>query len=632
MNPMAAVENLSINPKYYYILDMKLKLKHIVLLLVLLISGADAFASSVRLTVDTGRGRRSISVGDLFYIYYEVADLDAVPEKPASVPGAKVMYFERTGQSSRFSSVNGKTTQSFSYTYTLTLRAQKEGQYSFGPVTVGNVKSNAVTYSIGSAASPDPGQSTQPSADDRHNSADGPKFIGKGDGNLFLKADVSKSTAYEQEALVYTVKLYTTYDAIKFIGATSAPKFEGFVIEESKDVANSFTYETYQGKTYATAVIARYIIFPQMEGDLNVIGNKYTISVDEREYYHDPFWGSMSVARPLELNVTPNDLTVHVKPLPKPVPANFSGGVGQFRITSDLPSQNFKSNQAASIVYTVSGTGNLKYVKLPDLNALYPSELEVYSPTPTVEANVGRTNVSGTAKFDYSFMPLEAGTFTIPPVELVYFDPQSGKYETSEAKGYTVNVGKGTGSERSQTKGKLSFNRNLLPYDSDLSAEYTPYVERFVYWLFYILPVLILAGAVCYYRAYLKANADFMAVRSRKASKVARMRLKKAAVCLRKNKVDEFYDEMLAALWGYLGDKLKMPVSELTRQNVSDKLSAHGIPEKEIGELISLIDDCEFAKYAPAATKSDMKPVYERGVTTINDMESAFKKYASNEK
>lgn len=611
---------------------MKLNLKHIFLLMMLLISGATSYASSVRLTVDTGRGRRAIGVGDLFYIYYEVSDLDAVPEKPASVPGAKVMYFDRTGQSSRFTSVNGKTSQSFSYTYTLTLRAQKEGQFSFGPVTVGGVKSNTVSYSIGSAADPAPAPGANPSVQDRHNSADGPKFIGKGDGNLFLKAEVSRTNAYEQEALVYTVKLYTTYDAIKFIGATAAPKFEGFVIEESKDISTSLNYETYQGKTYATAIIARYIIFPQMEGDLKVIGNKYTISVDEREYYHDPFWGSMSVAKPLELNVTPNDLTVNVKPLPKPVPANFSGGVGQFKISSELPSQNFKSNQAASIVYTVTGTGNLKYVKLPDLNALYPSQLEVYSPTPDVNANVGRTNVSGTAKFDYSFMPLEAGTFSIPSVQLVYFDPQTGRYETSEAKGYTINVGKGTGSERSQTKGKLAFNNQLLPVSGNLSVKHTPYVERFVYWLFYLIPVLVLLAAVAYYHAYLKANADFLAVKSRKASKMARMRLKKAAACMKKQQIDEFYDEMLAALWGYLGDKLKMATSELNRQNVSETLSGHNIPEKEITELITLIDDCEFAKYAPAATKADMQPVYDKGMTVINDLESAFKnKNVANE-
>ena len=391
--------------------------------------------------------------------------------------------------------------------------------------------------------------------------------------------------------------------------------------------------ETYQGKTYATAIIARYIIFPQMAGDLKVIGNKYTVSVDEREYYHDPFWGSMSVAKPLQLNVTPNDLTVSVKALPTPVPADFSGGVGQFSISSELPSQNFMSNQAASIVYNVSGTGNLKYVKLPDLNALYPPQLEVYSPTPEVNATVGKSNVSGTARFDYSFMPLEAGTYEIPSVSLVYFNPQTGKYETSVAKGYTVNVGKGKGSERSQTKGKLSFNSDLMPVGDNLSMTHVPYVERFAYWLLYLLPILLLLGAVTYYRAYLKANADFLAVKSRQASKVARRRLKKAALCIRKNMVDEFYDEMLSALWGYLGDKLKMPTSELNRQNVSATMENAGVPAEDIEKLILLIDDCEFAKYAPASTKADMQPVYDRGAAIINDLESAFKnKTVSNEK
>lgn len=614
---------------------MKVKIRHILLLLLILCCGGEAFAASVRLQVQSGRGRRGIGVGDLFYISYEVTDIDEAPKKPESVPGAKVMYFERTGQSSRFTSVNGKTSQSFSYTYTLTLRAQKEGQYSFGPVTVGGAKSNTVSYAIGGAAATNPqnAPSSQTPDGSRHDSSEGPKFIGKGDGNLFMKANISKSSAYEQEALVYTVKLYTTYDAVKFIGATAAPKFEGFVVEESKDISTSLSYETVNGKTYATAIIARYIIFPQMAGQLKVIGNTYTVSVDEREYYHDPFWGNLSVAKPLQLNVTPNDLSVNVKSLPKPVPANFSGGVGNFKISSSLPSQNFMSNQAASIVYTVTGTGNLKYVKLPDLNALYPPELEVYSPTPEVNANVGSSNVSGTARFDYSFMPLESGTFEIPAVVLTYFNPQTGRYEESVAKGYTVNVGKGKGSEKSQTRGKLSFNPDLLPVNG-ISMNHTPYVRKFGYWLFFIIPVLLLFAVVVYYRAYLKANADYLAVKSRKASKIARMRLKKAAVCIKKNDTDHFYDEMLSAIWGYLGDKLKMPVSELSRQNVSETLADHSIDEKNVEGVIALLDECEFAKYAPSGAVADMKTVYDEGVNVINNLEDAFKhnKTATDEK
>lgn len=607
---------------------MKPSKKYVLVAFILMLFSMMADAATVRLDVSAGRGRREIGVGELFYITYEVSNTEKAPEKPASVPGGKIMYFDRTGQSSSFTSVNGKTTQSFSYTYTLTVRAQNEGSFTFGPVTVDGVKSNTVSYTIGSApsqANPGVGNRQTQTDPDRHNSADGPKFIGKGDGNLYLRANVSKTTAYEQEALVYTVKLYTTYDAIKFIGATAAPKFEGFVVEESKDISNQLEYETVNGKTYATAIIARYIIFPQMEGDLKVLGNTYTVSVDEREYYHDPFWGSMSVAKPLQLNVTPNDLTIKVKSLPSPLPANFSGGVGKFSISSSLPAQTYMTNQAASVVYTVTGTGNLKYVKLPDLNALYPAQLEVYSPSPDVQTTVGRINVSGTARFDYSFMPLESGSFTIPEVQLVYFNPESGKYETSTARGYEITVGKGKGSEKSQTRGNMAFNPQLLPVGGHLSPSYTPYVKRIGYWLFYIIPVILLLSAVAYYRAYLKANADLLAVRSRKADKMAKKRLRKASMCMKRGEADNFYDEMLSALWGYIGDKLKMPPSELSRQNISEKLKARGISENVEAGFIKLLDECEFAKYAPAATKDNMQPVYDEGVVVINSLEDAFK-------
>ncbi|MDE5796590.1 MAG: BatD family protein, partial [Muribaculaceae bacterium] len=401
----------------------------------------------------------------------------------------------------------------------------------------------------------------------------GPKFIGKGDGNLYLRASVSKSRAYQQEALVYTVKLYTTYDAIKFIGATAAPKFDGFVVEESKDISSSLTYETVNGKTYATAIIARYIIFPQLTGDLKVTGNTYTVSVDEREYYHDPFWGNMSVAKPLQLNVTPNDLTVTSLALPSPQPADFSGAVGTFSITSDLPAAKYESNHASSIVYTVTGTGNIKYVKLPELNDIYPKELEVFTPTADVETTVGSSNVSGKVKFDYSFMPLETGTFQIPAVRFVYFNPSTGRYEHSEAKGYTISVGKGAASAMSQTTSNLAFGQDLMPVGR-LAKEHGLYVRSLWYWLLlYVLPLAVLVTLALVYRNYIKTHADMSAVRSRRASKMAQRRLKKAGICMRKGEREQFYDEMLFALWGYLSDKLSIPVSQLTRQNIQQNLA-----------------------------------------------------------
>ncbi|MDE5876325.1 MAG: BatD family protein [Muribaculaceae bacterium] len=602
------------------------------LLLVMVAVAVSAFAGSVRLRVDIPRGKRSIGVGDLFYISYEVTDINKAPEKPAQVPGAKVMYFDRTGQSSRFSSVNGKTTQSFSYTYTLTLKAEEEGNFSFGPVTVDGVRSNSVDYAIGAATAVTPqpnsnsssSSSSSPDRNSRDEQQQGPKFIGKGDGNLYLRASVSKSRAYQQEALVYTVKLYTTYDAIKFIGATAAPKFDGFVVEESKDISSSLTYETVNGKTYATAIIARYIIFPQLTGELKVSGNTYTVSVDEREYYHDPFWGNMSVAKPLQLNVTPNDLTVTSMALPSPQPADFSGAVGTFSITSDLPAAKYESNHASSIVYTVTGTGNIKYVKLPELNDIYPKELEVFTPTADVETTVGSSNVSGKVKFDYSFMPLETGTFQIPAIRFVYFNPSTGRYEHSEAKGYTISVGKGAASAMSQTTSNLAFGQNLMPV-GHLAKEHGLYVRSVWYWLLlYVLPLAILVTLALVYRNYIKTHADMSAVRSRRASKMAQRRLKKAGICMRKGEREQFYDEMLFALWGYLSDKLKMPTSELTRDNIRVKLLDQGIESEQADNIIKLIDECEFAKYAPSASGVTMEDIYKEGVEAINGVEESL--------
>ena len=412
------------------------------------------------------------------------------------MPGAKLVYFSQTGRSSQSTIVNGNFSHTTSVTYTMTLKAEKEGNFKFGPLTVDGIKSNTVSYSIGkkdTSLSQSGGQSSS-SQDDQN----GPKFIGKGDDKLFLRANVSKTSVFEQEALVYTIKLYSSYAGVKFAGATSAPTFDGFVIEESKINTIQMDYETYNGKTYATAEIARYIIFPQTTGDLKVLGNTYTISVNSQEYYKDPDWGHLTINRPVNLNVKPNDLIVKVKPLPSPRPANFSGGVGEFEIKSELQNSKLKTNHAASIVYSISGSGNLKYLKLPDLNNIFPSQLEVYSPSVKENIAVNSNNTVGDISFDYSFMPLEEGEYAIPSVELVYFNPSTGKYETKQAKGYNVEVTKGEVSSKSQKKDRLVYNTKLEDVGVNKSSTKL-IVDSLSYWLWYIVPIILLIIAITIY-------------------------------------------------------------------------------------------------------------------------------------
>ena len=598
------------------------RVKNILVILISLFCFIVADAAKVSMQVEMPRGKRGIGVGDTFWISVKLTDIDSKLSQPSNVPGAKLVYFSQTGRSSQSTIVNGNFSHTTSVTYTMTLKAEKEGNFKFGPLTVDGIKSNTVSYSIGkkdTSLSQSGGQSSS-SQDDQN----GPKFIGKGDDKLFLRANVSKTSAFEQEALVYTIKLYSSYAGVKFAGATSAPTFDGFVIEESKINTIQMDYETYNGKTYATAEIARYIIFPQTTGDLKVLGNTYTISVNSQEYYKDPDWGHLTINRPVNLNVKPNDLIVKVKPLPSPRPANFSGGVGEFEIKSELQNSKLKTNHAASIVYSISGSGNLKYLKLPDLNNIFPSQLEVYSPSVKENISVNSNNTEGDISFDYSFMPLEEGEYAIPSVELVYFNPSTGKYETKQAKGYNVEVTKGEVSSKSQKKDRLVYNTKLEDVGVNKSSTKL-IVDSLSYWLWYIVPILLLIIAISIYRRRINDLADIDLLKSKKANKVARKRLKKAEMCLRAKDVDKFYDEILSAMWGYIGDKLRIPISDLNRENVRQKLGDAGVNSEDLDSLISLIDECEFAKYSSSLGQISMDNVYMHACDVINKLDNSLK-------
>ncbi|MCM1377691.1 MAG: BatD family protein [Clostridium sp.] len=569
--------------------------------------------STVRVRMESPSGGNRVAVGQKFRII--ITGNGSGDFQVSNPRGAEVIY--QVGNSE---SINGRTEGEF----TLTLLATSPGTFTYS-ASLGRERSNVLTYKItdssGNTPQAEPHTSTpDPSA----KVSSGPQFVGKGNENMFLRASVSNTSPYEQQAIVYTIKLYTSYNYIKFLGATAAPKFDGFVVEEdnrSNNVQQSF--ETVNGRTYKASVVARYIIFPQKAGKLTVKGNTYTISADAMEYYQDDYYQRMVVKRPVQLNITPNDLVIDVKSLPTPRPADFSGGVGKFSISSSLPSQQYKTNQAANIVYTVSGQGNLKYVKLPDLNSLFPSQLEVFTPQSEVNAQVNGSNVSGNVKFTCSFMPTETGTFDIPTLKFVYFNPESGKYETAECKGYKITVGQGSDSDKSQSV--RHFNAKILPIEN-LSFPSSPYILNFIFWLWFIIPGAILLIAFIAYIRYMKIHSDMTALKSRRAARIAKKRLRKAAVCLKNNDSDKFFDEMLSALWGYMAHKLKMPTSELTRQNILEMLTSHGVSEQTATKAISLLDDCEFAKYSPSGSSEGMRRIYEEGESVISSLDNEFSK------
>lgn len=589
------------------------------LLLALFLPGFALAASSVRIISDAFEGK--VEVGETFHITIEARDAAGHLDVSQLPPGVKVVY-KSTQQSSRMSTVNGKTQQEFTTSLILTCKGVSPGKYSFGPVAVDGRKSNTVTYQVVEASPESKSRRASSSPSSPYDPSSGPLFIGKGNEEMYLRASVNKTSAYEQEAVEYTVKLYTTYGDIKFLGAAAAPKFDGFVVEESSDVSSSFSFEDIGGKTFKTAVIARYIIFPQKAGRLRVQGNTYTVSTDARQYYHDPYYQTITVKQPVQLNVTPNEVVIDVKDLPSPVPADFIGAVGSFSISSSMPVTSLSTNSAASLVYTVSGTGNVKYVKLPELQSFFPPSFEVYSPSVSVDADVVGGTVKGSARFEYSVIPREAGRFTVPALSFSYFDPSEGVYKPLRTSPFDVSVAMGQSSSKSQQA--MSFDDTLLPVGSTSLVVGRPYVYGFLYWLWYIVPVVVFLGALVVYRKYLRDHEDMQLFRSRNANRMALRRLAKAAQCIKSHQEEKFYDEMLAALWGYLADKLRIPTSELNRGNVGAEFKAHGVKESTFMPVINLIDECEYAKYTPVSRDANMRQLYADAVESISRVEAEY--------
>lgn len=581
-------------------------------------------APSVKIFSDAYDGK--VEVDETFHITIEATDCVNKIDVNSLPPGVKMVY-NTTNQTTRSSIINGKSSTTYTTRLIMTCKGQIPGKYTFGPVYIDGLKSNTVSYQV----VPSTGKSnrnskpgTTNSAASPYNPSGGPLFIGKGNEEMYLRANVNKTTAYEQEAIEYTVKLYTTYGDIKFLGAAAAPKFDGFVVEESPDISSSFSFEDIGGTTFKTAVIARYIIFPQKAGKLKISGNTYTVSTDARQYYHDPYFQTITVKQPVQLNVTPNDIIIDVKDLPSPVPSNFIGGVGHFSISSSMPKTELTTNTAATLVYNVEGSGNIKYLKMPDLSAYLPASFEIYTPDVEVNAEVSGSTVTGTSKFDYSFIPREAGDYIVPEIILSYFDPSDGKYKTLQTKSYKVVVGLGQSSSKSQQA--MIFNPKLLPVGKVNKEVRTPFVNSGLYWLWYIIPTIIFVASLAIYRRYLNNHDDMVLYRSKNANKMALKRLAKAYRAYQDNNEEEFYNEMLAALWGYLADKLKIPTSVLNRSNVGEEFKSHGVKETTFIPIINLIDECEYAKYTPVSRNSNMKQLYADAVESLSKVESEYDK------
>ena len=599
-------------------------MKRIINIAILLLAVLTAQAASF-----TVEAPRQVVEGNKFNVTFVLKNGEGSSFTPPEVSGAKLIYGPSVSHSYSSSWVNGKSSHSSSEEYTMIYKATQTGKCHIGAASIvvdgKRHTSNAFTIEVlPSGSQPSHQQQTTPGAptpysDPLTQSAD-KSVSGK---DLFVRIEMSKPRVYEQQAVVCTIKLYTKYQISQFM-PTIQPSFDGFLIEEIPVQPSLNKVEVLNGERYMTAILKKCILYPQQSGKLTITSGNYDVSVVQFDTFKSIF-GTISKPVEKDLKVTSNSATINILPLPEPKPASFTGAVGRFNVTTDLkPATGHKTYSAASYRYIISGTGNIKYIKAPEIK--FPEQFDVYDPKTDVLVNDGAGDMSGKVVMDYTFIPQYAGEFDIPAGEFTFFDPDAGKYETITIPSRHLSVAKGEGQPSNHYRMKNMDIRPIKSGDLGLKKSHGYIVDNWSYWLWFLLPLLAMVALLLYYRKQLKERADVRRMRSKRASKVAQRRLKAARGFATRGDRNGFYAEMLNALWGYMSDKLSIPVSELSKDNINAELEQYGIDEQLRKEAIDLIDKCEFAQYAPELAQSDMNAVLDEAAGIIDRLENVKRK------
>lgn len=599
---------------------------HIVLLLLGLLFGINVAQGQISVSVPS-----HVAAGENFRLAYTINTQDVEDFRAGNIPeGLEVIAGPYTSQQSSYQMVNGHTSSSSSITFTYTLYAAKNGTYTIpaahARVNGKHVASRAARVTVSGQASGN-GGAPRMHDDDRAEQqmrAAGSPISGN---DLFIKVSASKQRVHEQEAVLLTYKVFTLVDLTSL--DVKMPDLVGFHTQEIELAQQkSFHIENVNGRAYRAVVWRQYLLYPQMTGKLEIPSVTFKGIVVQQNRAVDPFeafFNGGSGYVEVKRNIVAPGLTIQVDPLPQK-PADFSGGVGRFNISGQISKTTVKAGDPVTLRVVVSGTGNLKLIKQPEVN--FPKDFDKYDPKITDKTKLTTSGVGGNMVYDFLVVPRNQGQFTIPEVSLTYYDTQANTYKTVKTKPFALTVTPGDGKNTSATYDAPKDNdiRTIKEGQSSLGAASNGFFGSTTYWVSLLIPLLAFIVLLIVFRKRAIDNADVVKMRGKHASKMARKRLKKASQLMFKGRSDEFFDEVLRALWGYVSYKLNIPVEQLSRENISEKLTAHRVDDNTVRLFLSALDECEFERYAPGDVSGNMEKTFQSAMTAIMEIEHVMKK------
>jgi len=606
------------------------------ILLSLLVSGMMSAGVSFRASAPN-----TVAAGQTFQLVYTVNEQGKDFRLP-SVNGFDILAGPYTSTSSSISIVNGKTTSSKEIRYTYTLQALKEGQFTIAAATIvvdgQKYSSNPVSIKVlpedkAAAAAQSGGGSQGGGRTQSVAQAGSPD-------RLFVKANFSRTKVMEQEAILVTYKLYSKDDVIGF-EQVKLPDFKGFMVQEIELPQNrQLQRESYNGSNFLTYEIYKGILFPQHSGTIHVdkfqctVGIRVRVQQQARSFF-DSFFDSY---QDVEKTISSAGADIEVSALPRPKPADFSGVVGTLSLDKKISETSVTSNTPITVTLTLTGSGNLKMLKTPELK--FPADFEAYEPKVTNNFTTNTSGQQGKKVIEYLVIPRHKGEFTVPSVSLSYYDSKSKSYKTLNTGEMNFKVAKGEGddeggastaavSAKDQERVEMlaSDIRYLSNAEPNIKVKEDYFIGTLLYWLLVLGMMVVTAALAILFRKQAKDNADVALMKNRKANKIAKKRLKVAEQEWKAGHREQFYEEILKALWGYTSDKLSIPVADLSRENIHDKLIDRKVSEEVTGEFVNLLDECQFQRYAPMSDEQrEMDKTFRETIELISKLEDSIRK------
>lgn len=579
-----------------------------------------------------------VAAGENFRVAYTINTSDVEEFRMGGVQeGLEVIAGPYTSSQSSYQMINGHTSSSSSVTITYTLYAAKNGSFTIGAshALVGGkrLSSRPVKIQVSGHAQRTNGAPNMHGQD----SYDQPRMRSAGSAisgsDLFIKVSASKKRVHEQEPILLTYKVYTQVDLTQLEG--KMPDLKGFHTQEVPlPQQKTFHTETVNGRPYKCVTWSQYVMYPQMTGRLEIPSITFKGIVVQQNRNVDPmeaFFNGGSGYVEVKKDIKAPGITLQVDPLPQR-PANFSGGVGKFNISASLDKKEVKAGEPITLRVVVGGIGNLKLLKQPVVN--FPKDFDKYDAKVTDKTRLTANGVEGNMVYDFLAVPRNQGSYTIPSVELTYYDTSKNAYKTIKTQPFKVEVEKGDGTS-GESEDFASQDKDIHTIKLGKAEQHKAdemFFGSFGYWISLLMPLIAFVVLLIVFRRRAIENADIVKKRSNRAGKIATKRLRLANKLMLQGKQGEFYDEVMRALWGYMSYKLNMPAEKLNRDNIRETLGRHFVDDATIEKFTTALDECEFERYAPGDAAGNMNRTFESAMTAIMDIENAINEARKNQK